>query len=154
VVFLINQINKTSGGVMRITKLFLIVFLTFLFAFVTTAQTLERDQVAEKYKWNLSEIYSSTDAWQADVNMLKSEVDKLADFKGTLGESADNLYKALKMGNDLAKTLWRCWTYAGNLSNEDLNISANQALMQQMTALGTKFGEVTAYMEPEILQIP
>ena len=139
---------------MRITKLFLIVFLTFLFAFVTTAQTLERDQVAEKYKWNLSEIYSSTDAWQADVNMLKSEVDKLADFKGTLGESADNLYKALKMGNDLAKTLWRCWTYAGNLSNEDLNISENQALMQQMTALGTKFGEVTAYMEPEILQIP
>ena len=27
-------------------------------------------------------------------------------------------------------------------------------MLQQMRALGTKFGEVTAYMEPEILQIP
>ncbi len=26
--------------------------------------------------------------------------------------------------------------------------------MQQMRALGTKFGEVTAFMEPEILEIP
>lgn len=139
---------------MRITKLLLTTFLTFLFTFVTIAQTLERDEVAEKYKWNLSDIYASVDAWQADVNMLKSEVEKLADFKGTLGNSADDLYTALKTGNDLAKTLWQTWVYASNISNENLNISENQALMQQMTALGTKFGEITAYVEPEILQIP
>jgi len=139
---------------MRITKLLLTLSLTVFLTTITLAQTLERDQVEEKYKWNLSDIYASIDAWQTDVNMLKTEVDKLADFKGTLGESSETLYKALKKGNDLAKTLWKCWTYAGNLSNENLNISENQALMQQMTALGTRFGEITAYVEPEILQIP
>jgi len=40
------------------------------------------------------------------------------------------------------------------LSNEDLNISENQAMMQQMSALGTKFGEVGSYFEPEVLQLP
>lgn len=130
--------------------------ITFLFFLTNNAftQPIERDQVEEKYKWNLADIYPSVDAWQADVDMMNAEVDKLADFKGTLGESSESLFKALNTGNDLVKTLWQAWIYASNLSNQNLNISENQELLQQMRALGTKFGEVTAYMEPEILQIP
>jgi len=135
-------------------KVFLI--LTFLVLLINNsfAQTIERDQVNEKHKWNLSDIYPSTAAWQSDVDMLKTEVEKLADFKGKLGSSAESLYNALKVSSGLVKTLWKAWTYASNLSNENLNISENQAKMQQMNALGTKFGEVTAFLEPEILQIP
>lgn len=130
------------------------VLLSFIFISSVFAQSPERSDVPDKYKWNLSEIYPTTADWQADVDFLKSEVEKLAAFKGTLGQSADVLYNALKTSSDLVKTLSKAWTYASNLSNENLNISENQAMMQQMGALGTKFGEVTAYMEPEILQIP
>jgi oligoendopeptidase F len=134
---------------------FFLLFILFNFTFISlNAQTPERDQVAEKYKWNLSDIYASTSDWQADVDMLNTNVEKLADFKGTLGNSSEQLYKALKTGNDLVKTLSKAWTYASNLSNENLNIAENQSMLQQMTALGTKFGEVTAYFEPEVLQIP
>jgi oligoendopeptidase F len=118
------------------------------------AQSPERMDVPDNHKWNLSEIYPTTADWQADVDMMKSEVEKLAAFKGTLGKSAADLYTALKTSSDLVKTLSKAWTYASNLSNENLNISENQAMMQQMSVLGTKFGEVTAYMEPEILEIP
>ena len=135
-------------------NLFIVLILVFSISTILFPQSPERSDVPDKYKWNLSEIYPSVEAWQADVDLLKTEVEKLADFKGTLSESADKLYQALNKGNNLAKTLWKCYTYAGNLSNENLNISENQALMQQMTAIGTKFGEVTAFVEPEILQIP
>lgn len=131
-------------------------FILFSFIIISnvSAQSPERKEVPDKYKWNLSDIYPTNDAWQKDVDMLKTDVDKLAAFKGTLGKSADELYTALKTSSNLLKTLSKAWTYASNLSNENLNISANQAMMQQMSALGTKLGEVTAYMEPEILQIP
>ncbi|MDZ7625601.1 MAG: oligoendopeptidase F [Ignavibacteriaceae bacterium] len=131
-------------------------FILFSFIIISTlfAQSPERKDVPDKYKWNLAEIYPTTADWQADVDMLKSEVEKLSDFKGTLGKSADDLYNALKTSSDLVKTLSKAWTYASNISNENLNISENQAMMQQMGALGTKFGEITAYMEPEILEIP
>jgi oligoendopeptidase F len=133
-------------------------FLTItFFAFIacnTFAQPLERSKVENQYKWNLAEIYPTTDAWKADMDMMNSQVEKLADFKGKLGESAKSLYEALKLGNDLTKTLYKAWTYASNLSNEDLNIAKNQAMIQQMSALGTKFSETSAFMEPEILQIP
>lgn len=138
----------------NIYKSFSFVLLSFIIISSVIAQSPERSDVPDKYKWNLSEIYPTTADWQADVDLLKSEVEKLAAFKGTLGQSADVLYNALKTSSDLVKTLSKAWTYASNLSNENLNISENQAMMQQMGALGTKFGEVTAYMEPEILQIP
>jgi len=133
-----------------------LLILILLTGFITTGltQTLERKDVADKYQWNLADIYPTVEAWQADVDMLNTEVEKLAEFKGKLGESSESLLKAMQTGNDLVKTLYRAWTYASNLSNENLNISENQAMMQQMRALGTKLGEVTAFMEPEILEIP
>jgi len=136
-----------------IIKSLSIILFSFIIISNVFAQSPERSDVPDKHKWNLAEIYPTTADWQADVDMMKSEVNKLADFKGTLGKSADDLYNALKTSSDLVKTLSKAWTYASNLSNENLNISENQAMMQQMSALGTKFGEITAYVEPEILQI-
>ena len=118
------------------------------------SQTLERDQVEERYKWDLGDIYTTTEVWQKDVDMLNEEVVKLSEFKGKLGESSESLYKALKTRYDLLKKLYKAWVYASNLSNENLNISENQALMQQLNALETKFSETTAFFEPEILKIP
>ena len=135
-------------------KLFITIILFGCFLSAGFTQTLERNQVEEKYKWNLGDIYPSVEVWQADVDRLNTEVEKLADFKGTLDESSESLSKALKTCNDFVKTLYRAWVYASNLSNENLNISENQALMQQMSALSTKFGETTAFLEPEILQSP
>jgi len=130
---------------------------TLLIFFISNSafsQSTDRMDVPEKYKWNLSDIYPSVEAWKADVDMLNSEVGKLSAYQGKLGESADELYDALSTASNLGKTLYRTWVYASNLSNENLNNSDAQAMMQQMTAIGTKFGEVTAYFDPEILKIP
>jgi oligoendopeptidase F len=135
-------------------KLFLILAIFAIVISNLIAQTLERNQVEEKHKWNLSDIYPSVEAWQSDVKKLSGEVDKLSAYQGKLGESADVMFTALSTSSNLFKTLSKAWTYASNFSNEDLNNSEAQAMMQQMTALGTKFAEVTAYYEPEILQIP
>ena len=133
-------------------------FLTItIFAFIacnTFAQPLERSNVEGQYKWNLAEIYPTVDAWKADMDMMNSQVEKLADFKDKLGESAETLYDALRTSFDILKTLYKAGTYAGNLSNENLNNSKYQAMDQQTTSIGTKFSEAAAYMEPEILQIP
>jgi len=131
-------------------------YILFSFIIISSvfAQSPERKDVPDKHKWNLADIYPTTAAWQADVDMLNKEVEKLGDFKGKLGNSAASLYDALKTGNEFLKTLSKAWTYASNLSNENLNISENQSMMQQMGALGTKFGEVGSYFEPEVLQMP
>ena len=136
-------------------KQFFLAFIIFAFVINSAlAQPLERDQVEEKLKWNLADIYPSVEAWQADVDLMNTEVEKLADFKGKLGESADDLFNALNTSDAIVKTLAQAMVYANNLSNENLNLAGNQALVQQVNTLWTKLGEITAYFEPEILEIP
>ena len=138
----------------KYNRVLIYVLLSFLIIASTFSQSPERKDVSDKDKWNLSDIYPSIEAWQSDIKKLSGEVDKLSAYQGKLGESADVMFTALSTSSNLFKTLSKAWTYASNFSNEDLNNSEAQAMMQQMTALGTKFGEVTAYYEPEILQIP
>ena len=53
----------------------------------------------------------------------------------------------------MQKEFAKLYDYASKLSDENLNISANQALKQQASNLGTKISESTAFFKPEILQI-
>jgi oligoendopeptidase F len=137
-------------------KKYLFVFLVLTFSITPGlfSQSPERQDVPEKYKWNLSDIYSSAADWQSDVKMLNEKVAKLSSYQGKLSESADMMFEALTSASNFLKTLSKAWVYASNYNNQDLNNAEAQAMMQQMTALGTKLGEATAYYEPEILQIP
>ena len=134
-------------------QLFIVLFLFYITS-GAFAQNLDRSKVEEKYKWNLAEVYPSVDAWQTEVNNISSKIDKLPDYKGKLGNNAETLYSALRTFFDVLKSFYSTASYASNLSNENLNISENQSLDQQMTSIGTKFSENTAFIEPEILSIP
>ena len=125
----------------------------FLFASLTFSQQLERKDVPEKYKWNLQEIYKSKADWLNDKDVVVKQLDEIAGFKGHLGESSDMFLKAMVTYFSAAKTFSKLSDYAQRLSDEDLRISDNQALLQQANILGTTFSEKTAYMSPEIINI-
>ncbi len=121
---------------------------------VILPQAPKRNDVPEKYKWNLSDMYPTINDWQSDIKKIETEINHFASCKGTLGESAQNLLDALNLYFAMLKTFSRAGTYAGNLSNEDVRISENQSLMQQLSSVGTKYGETASFFEPEILTIP
>ena len=43
-----------------------------------------RDQIADKYKWDLTDIYASNEAWEADFAKVEEMIDRLSGLKGTL----------------------------------------------------------------------
>ncbi len=117
-------------------------------------QAPQRNDVPDKYKWNLSDMYPTLADWKADIKKVESEIDQFASYKGKLGENSQNLLNALNSYFAMLKTFYKAATYAGNLSNEDVRISENQALQQQLSSVGTKFGETASFFDPEILTIP
>ena len=123
---------------------------------VSTAfsQSPKRSDVPDKYKWNLSDIYPAVSDWQDDIKKVESQIDDFTKYKGKLGENSQNLLDALNLYFDMLKTFYKASTYSGNLSNQDVNISENQALLQQLSSVGTKFGETASFFEPEILALP
>ena len=55
---------------------------------VGAAQERDRSKVSDKYKWDLTHIYPSDEAWRSAKDKLVAEIPKIKEFKGTLGSSA------------------------------------------------------------------
>lgn len=117
------------------------------------AQQRERSSVPDKYKWDLSQIYPSDQAWRTAKDKLASEIPAIRAFKGTLGSSAQKLADAMELVTKLTKEFSRTYVYASMTSDQDTRVSQYQGMQQEMAQLGATFGAETAFIEPEILKI-
>ncbi|GAB4287371.1 MAG: oligoendopeptidase F [Ignavibacteriaceae bacterium] len=117
------------------------------------AQYKEREEIPDKYKWNLSDIYKSVEEWGAAKQWVIGQLDKIESFKGRLSESSNVLLDAMTTYFNCMKELYKVFDYANRLRDQDLRISENQLLTQEAANVGTAFSEKTSYIRPEILKI-
>ncbi|MFC2136198.1 oligoendopeptidase F, partial [Bacteroidota bacterium] len=137
----------------RDSKQLMIFSLVFLFISNPVIQSQDRSTIDDKYKWDLTVIYKTVDDWQADHEAIAKRVETVADYKGELGRSAEDLYNGLRTYFDVLKDYLELRVYSSLKKDEDLNISNNQELFQQARAIGSRLSELSSYMEPEILTI-
>jgi oligoendopeptidase F len=62
-------------------------------------QQIERDRakVADKYKWNLADIYPNEAAWRKQKETIVAELPRLRAYQGKLVSSAQTLAEALAL---------------------------------------------------------
>ena len=105
------------------------------------------------YKWDLTQIYPSDQAWRTAKDKLVSELPAVRAFRGTLGSSSAKLADALELSSRLSKEFSRLYVYASMTSDQDTRVSTYQGMQQEMTQLGATFGAEASYLEPEILKL-
>jgi len=120
---------------------------------VSQAQEHDRTKVPDEYKWDLTAIYPSDQAWRAAREKLASELPKLRQFQGTLASSASRLADALETQSNFDKELTRLFVYAGSSSDQDTRVSTYQGMQQEVIQLGSVLGTESAFIEPEILKM-
>jgi len=121
---------------------------------MVSARERDRSNVDDKYKWDLTHIYSTDDAWQKAKETLAAEIPKLREFNGKLGGSPATFADALDLGSTLSKELTRTYVYASMSSDIDTRVAKYQGMQQEMVQLGATLAAEAAYIEPEILKIP
>jgi len=119
----------------------------------SVTQERDRKQIPDKFKWDLTAIYPSDQAWRADKDKLVSELPELRKFQGALGSSASRLADALETQSRLDKELARLYVYASMSSDQDTRVSAYQGMEQEMIQLNSSLGTEEAFIQPEILKI-
>ena len=112
-----------------------------------------RDQIADKYKWNLVDIYTDEAAWQKDYDLVRSESQKLATFKGKISQSAKELYSFLKLQDETEARFSRIYIYAACGRDIQLDNSAFQIMFTKMQKLGSELSAATAFFNPELMTI-
>ncbi|MBK3516025.1 oligoendopeptidase F [Carboxylicivirga marina] len=113
-----------------------------------------REEVPEKYKWNFDDIYTSWDAWEADLKAITQDMETIQTHKGKLGESADNLLALMQVQEDLMKKAYKAYQFVSLQSTVDNRNMELQAKLQKVQLMFAQFGVETAWMSPEMLQIP
>ncbi|MFC1738268.1 oligoendopeptidase F [Planctomycetota bacterium] len=131
-----------------------IIVLAILFAFsqaVVFAQIRQRAEIPPKDTWNLLDICSSDEQWDADKQKLSAQFDEVLKFKGKLSKSASELLACLEFSSYISKELDRLYCYAGMKSDEDTGNSKYLGFKQQLQQLGTDYSSLASFIDPEIV---
>lgn len=112
-----------------------------------------REEIPQKYKWNLSDIYESENQWEDAFNKVKTSSERYPEFKGTLAKSSKNLKECLQFDEEIGIELGKLFLYAMLSKDVDLADSKNNSRYERLTLLYSQLGAASSFITPEILQI-
>ena len=92
----------------------------------TPARAVERGEVAEQYRWDLSALYADEAAWVAAGQSIGKQLPSLARWQGKLGESPATLLAALGEWEAAYREVDRYFAYALQLSDQDTRVARPQ----------------------------
>lgn len=113
-----------------------------------------REEIDNKYKWDLSSMFSSDEAFEAGLEELKAYCPKLLAFKGKISTSAQALLEYLQLEDQMNLLLYKIINYAERKSDEDTRVAKYQAYVANATSAYTQVGEATSWFAAELLAIP
>jgi len=113
-----------------------------------------RDQVDEKDKWKLEDIFESDEAWETSFNALKEKIPTLNTYQGTMSESGKNLLAFLGELHQTQKELGLLYAYSHMRNDEDKSLPKYQAMNDRARSLWSEMGAAVSFFQPEILAIP
>ena len=117
-------------------------------------EILKRSEVPEEFTWNLKDIFESDEAWLAEYEALKELPEKVAAFRGRLGESAANLLEFFKEDDELNVRLEMLYGYASCKCDQDTANSTYQDFRGKAMSVIVAISSAGAYASPEIMAIP
>lgn len=113
-----------------------------------------REEIDSKYKWDLSSMFPSDEAFEAGLEELKAYCPKLLAFKGKISTSAQALLEFLKLEDQMDLLLYKVINYAERKGDEDTRVAKYQAYVANATSAYTQIGEATSWFAAELLAIP
>ncbi len=147
-----QQFNQRFPVIVALVTLVLVVALAT--GVLAKPNTLVRDDIPDKYKWNLNDIYPDWETWATGLTELETIMDRYADLQGTLAQGAEHLLYAYQLSDSLGMLAYKVYRYPALGSVTDTRDNEMSAKLQQVQILFAKFGVATAWFNPELLAIP
>ena len=112
-----------------------------------------RSHIDEKYQWDLSTVFATDDAWEAELVSLDSDLENAKAYKGRLTASSNDLLAITESYLALSRRLEKLYVYASMKNDQDTTVAKYQEYQAKATAIYAKFSEIFAFYEPELMQL-
>ena len=111
---------------------------------------MERNQIKQEYKWNLSDIYENYSAWEKDFEKVSELKKELAGFKGQFGNEG-KLLEFFQKQEEMDKISYKLYRYP-QLAR-DLNSSDKEAVehLQKVQFLFAEISTELSWVNSELV---
>ena len=109
---------------------------------------MERNEVAEKYKWKIEDIYPDDEAWERDFSAVEGKLD-FSSYRGTL-TTAERLLAYLEAEEAVERKIQKLYIYAHMKHDEDVRNTKYGGYLNKTIAVFSRLGAQTAFFTPEL----
>ena len=113
----------------------------------------QRNEIEEKYTWDLTTIFPTDEAFEAELTQVSKELKEASSLAGHLLDSADSLLKTTEIQLDLMRRIERLYSYAHMKNDQDTRVAKYQEYQAKGMAIYSEFGQAFAFYEPEFMAI-
>ncbi len=131
---------------------FSFVGIIFVCFFINAQGALAKSE-REQIRWDLTDLYTSDEAWVNAFIELKSRIQKLPELRDGFGKTAANLADTLEQQSSVTKDFYRLNSYASMQNDEDQRDPVTQQRDARVQALGTEFSQAVSWVDPALLAL-
>jgi oligoendopeptidase F len=113
----------------------------------------KREEIPDQFKWDLTAIYPSLDAWEADFQQLKGLTAEMGRKTAGFLDSVANLAAVLQMKDKMGRILDKLFVYARMHKDENNAAPKYQALASRIQSLATDASAAVSFIVPALVQL-
>lgn len=113
---------------------------------------MNRENIEEKYKWDLTKIYKNIDEFNQDFNKVSKQIEEFSKYENIMDNSATDFYNTLSKYYEISRTIEKLSVYTHLLFDENTSNNQNQALSGKISNLYDKFVKASYFITPTILK--
>jgi oligoendopeptidase F len=113
----------------------------------------KRSDIPQNMKWDVESVFADDKQWDTAYQECSQMLEKIKNFSGTLGESAQKLADFLQYQDEVCQKMEKLYLYASMKKDEDNANPVYQGLSDRIQTLAVKLSADLAFANPEILAI-
>ena len=115
---------------------------------------LSRENIDNKYKWNLSDIYVNWESWEKDLENLKEIIKEIPTFETSITADEKKFIELIKLEEKIQKMIDKLYLYPYMLRDLDSKDVVAAEKMQIIEHIYSEYSVISSWIVPKILEIP
>ena len=113
-----------------------------------------RENIDNKYKWNLSDIYANWESWEKDLENLKEIIKEIPTFETSITADEKKFIELIKLEEKIQRMIDKLYLYPYMLRDLDSKDVVSAEKMQIIEHIYSEYSVVSSWIVPKILEIP
>ena len=115
---------------------------------------LSRENIDNKYKWNLSDIYANWESWEKDLENLKEIIKEIPTFETSITTDEKKFIELIKLEEKIQRMIDKLYLYPYMLRDLDSKDVVAAEKMQIIEHIYSEYTVISSWIVPKILEIP